>query len=174
MGGDSFPAFVNLSMPEQVPEGGKMTIKVTVTGNQSKESTSFERQVTGKNTGLHIIALEFFHDADGKFPTSTNLTEGEPLHFRLRVIGFDRGPGKIHTELAVQTLDEAGKENLSKPLVSVIRQEESKVVEKTGFVYFNGTVVLNRVGKFTLRLTATDRIGDKTSAVEVPLTVTAP
>ncbi len=173
LGGDTYPGFVNLSIGERVPEG-KTTLKVTITDNLSKESTSFERQIIGKNPGLQIVALEFFHDADGKLPTSTNLTLGEPLHIRLRVIGFDRGQGKIHTQLTVQTLDAAGRENLPKPLLIDLRQEDSKVVEQTGFVNFAGGFVTNRVGKFSLRLTVTDRKADQTTKIEVPLTVTAP
>lgn len=173
LGGDTYPGFVNLSIGERVPEG-KTTLKITITDQLSKESTSVERQITGKKPGLQIVALEFFHDADGKLPTSTNLTLGEPLHLRLRVIGFERGQGKIRTQLTVQTLDGDGKENLPKPLLIDLRQEDSKVVEQTGFVSFGGNIVMNRLGKFTLRLTVTDRIADHTTKVEVPLMVAAP
>jgi hypothetical protein len=173
LGGDTIPGFVSLAMGERVPEG-KNILKVTITDNLSKKSISFERQIIGKKPGLQIVALEFFHDADGKLPTSTNLTPGEPLYIRLRAIGFDRTQGKIHTQLTVQTLDADGKENLPKPLLIDLRQEDSKVVEQTEFVNIGGALLANRVGKFTLRLTVTDRTGDQSTKVEVPLVVTAP
>jgi hypothetical protein len=175
LGGNSFLLFVNLPMPEpeKIPLG-KSTVTVTVTDNLSKESASFERQLTGHNSKLRIVALEFFHDAEGKFPSSTNLPPGEPLHFRLRVIGFDRSKEKIHTVMAVQTLDAEGKENLPKPLLSTIHEDEAKAVQRTGFVFFTGRVGPNRVGKFTLRITVTDRMTDQSTKIEVPINVTAP
>jgi len=173
LGGNSFLAFVHLRMPDQVPPG-KNTITVTVTDNLSKETASFERQFTGHKPKLQIVGLEFFHDADGKLPSSTNCPPGEPLHFRLRAIGFDRSKEKIHTILAVQTLDADGKENLPKPLLFDFQEEDARAIQRTGFVFFTGRIGLNRVGKFTLRLTVTDRMTDQSTKIEVPVTVTAP
>lgn len=173
LGGNSFPFITQLRMPDQIPLG-KNKITVTVTDNLSKESASFERQFTGHKSKLQIVALEFFHDADNKFPSSTNLPLGEPLHFRLRLIGFDRSKGKIHTVMAVQTLDGEGKENIPKPLLSDVHEEDARTVQKFGFVFFTGRVGLNRSGKFTLRITVTDRMTDQSTKIEVPVTVTAP
>jgi len=173
LGGNSFLVFVNLRMDEQVPLG-KNTLMVSVTDNLSKESASFERSVTGKKGKLQIVALEFFHDPDGKFPGSTNGALGEQLYFRLRVIGFDRSKEKIHTELAVQTLDPDGKENLPKPLVFNYQEKDARAVKNTSFAFFTSNIGLNRVGKFTLRITVTDRITNQSTKLEVPVTVTAP
>jgi hypothetical protein len=173
LGGNSFLAFVQLRMPDQVPLG-KNTVTVTVTDNLSKETASFERQFTGQKTKLQIVALEFFHDADGKLPSSTNCPPGEPLHFRFRVIGFDRSKEKIRTVMAVQTLDAEGKENLPKPLISDFHEEDARAVQRFGFVFFTGRIGLNRAGKFTLRLSVTDRMTDQSTKIEVPVTVTAP
>jgi len=173
LGGNSFLAFVQLRMPAEIAVG-KNTVTVTVTDNLSKESASFERQFTGHKSKLQIVALEFFHDAEGKLPSSTNLPPGEPLHFRLRVIGFDRSKEKIHTVMAVQTVDADGKENLPKPLLFDFHEEDARAVQRTGFVFFTGRVGLNRVGKFTLRITVTDRMTDQSTKIEVPVNVTAP
>jgi hypothetical protein len=173
LGGNSFLAFVNLRMPDQAPVG-KNILTITVTDNLSKETASFDRPVMGRKLKLQIVGLEFFHDADGKFPSSTNASLGEPLHFRLRVIGFDRSKEKINIEMAVQTLDAAGKENLPKPLVFDFREEDAKTVQRTGFVFFNSNIGLNRVGKFTLRITINDKISKQSTHLEVPVTVTAP
>src|SRR5262249_41190471 len=144
------------------------------TDNLSKESASFERQVTGRKMKLQIVGLEFFHDGDGKLPASTNATLGEPLHFRLRVIGFDRSKEKVHVEMALQTLDSEGKETLPKPLTFDFLPEDPKAVRRTSFVFFNGRIGLNRIGKFTLRITINDKISQQSTQLEVPMTVTAP
>jgi len=164
---------MNLPMRDQVPVG-KNTLMITVSDKLSEESASFERPITGKKAKLQIVALEFFHDADGKLPASTNGALGEPLHFRLRVIGFDRSKEKIHTELAVQTLDAEGKENLPKPQVLNFQEKDARAVQNTGFVFFTSNIGLNRVGKFTLRITVTDRSTNQSTKLEVPVTVTAP
>jgi hypothetical protein len=173
LGGNSFLAFVNLPMPDQVPVG-KNTLTITVTDYLAKESASFERQVTGRKMKLQIVGLEFFHDSDGKLPASTNATLGEPLHFRLRVIGLDRSQEKIHVEMALQTLDSEGKENLPKPLIFPVREEDAKAVQRTSFVFFKSSIGPNRVGKFTLRITINDKITNQSTQLEVPVTVTAP
>jgi len=173
LGGQSFLVFVNLPMRDQVPIG-KNTLMIMVSDKLSEESASFERPITGKKGKLQIVALEFFHDADGKLPASTNGALGEPLHFRLRVIGFDRSKEKIHTELAVQTLDAEGKENLPKPQVLNFQEKDARAVQNTGFVFFTSSIGLNRVGKFTLRITVTDRSTNQSTKLEVPVTVTAP
>jgi len=173
LGGDSFLAYANIAMQEQVPEG-KITLKITAADNVSKESASVERELTGKKGGFHIVALEFFHDPEGRVPASTHLALGQVLYFQMRVIGFDRTLGKIDTQLALQTLDADGKENLPKPLLTVFRQDDAKVVEKTTFIFFNGSMGMNRAGSFTMRLTATDQIGHQTSKEEIPLIISAP
>jgi len=173
LGGNSFLAFVHLRMPGQVPVG-KNTVTVAVADNLSKESASFERQMTGHKSKLQVVDLEFFHDADGKLPSSTNCPPGEPLHFRLRVIGFDRSKEKIHIQMAVQTLDSDGKENLPKPLVFDFREQDAKAVQRTNFVFFTSGIGLNRIGKFTLRITITDRLTDQSTKMEVPVTVATP
>jgi hypothetical protein len=173
LGGESFLVFVNLRMQDQVPVG-KNSLTLTITDNLSKETASVERPITGKKGKLQIVALEFFHDPDGKLPASTNGALGERLHFRLRVIGYDRSKEKIHTELAVQTLDADGKENLPKPMVLNYQEKDARTVLNTGFVFFTSNIGLNRVGKFTLRITVTDRITNQSTKLEVPVTVTAP
>jgi len=173
LGGDSFLAFANISMQEQVPEG-KITLKITATDNVSKESASVERELTGKKDGFHIVGLEFFHDPDGRVPASTRLTQGQVLYFRLRVIGFDRSMGKIDTDLSLQTLDADGKENMPKPFVTAFRQDDAKVVEKTTFIFFNGSMGMNRAGSFTMRIAATDSVGKQTVKEDIPLIVSAP
>ena len=47
-------------------------------------------------------------------------------------------------------------------------------VQNTGFVFFTSSIGLNRVGKFTLRITVTDRSTNQSTKLEVPVTVTAP
>jgi hypothetical protein len=173
LGGGSFLGFINLRLRAEVPLG-KNSVTVTVTDNLSKETASFEREFTGQKPKLQIVALEFFHDADGKLPSSTNLPPGEALHFRFRVIGFDRSKDKIHTVMAVQTLGADGKENLPKALLSDFHEEDARAVQRTGFVFFTGRLGLNRIGKFTLRITVTDRMTDQSTNIEVPVTVTAP
>ncbi len=76
--------------------------------------------------------------------------------------------------MAVQTLDSDGKENLPKPLVFDFREQDAKAAQRTNLVFFTSGIGLNRIGKFTLRITITDRMTDQSTKMEVPVTVAAP
>jgi hypothetical protein len=173
LGGNSYPLSVSLPIGQQVPPG-KYTVKITVRDNLSKESAAFQRKVTVKPLDLKIVRIQFYHDPEGKFAAPAGGTLGETLCFDLRVIGFDRSKDRILTEIAWQILDSDGQEVSPKGAAFDIRQDDAKAVKKWEFLRYSNSFILNRVGKFTLRITATDRLGKKSTTFEVPIQVTAP
>jgi hypothetical protein len=172
LGGNSFPFAVSLPS-EQLPLG-KYTVKITVRDNLSEESATFQRKVTVKALDFKIVNLQFSRDADGKIAAPGAGAVGETLYFSYRVIGFDNSLGKIHIDMTMQVLDAEGKDVLPHAFTNDYRQDDAAVAKKYGYLSFPNNLFLNRVGKFTLRITAADRLGKKSTTFEVPIQVTAP
>jgi hypothetical protein len=174
LGGNSYPFSVSLPIGQQVPPG-KYTVKITVRDNLSKESAAFQRKITVKPLDLKIVRIQFYHDLEGKSAAPAGGTLGETLCFDLRVIGFDRSKERIFTEIAWRIFDSDGQEVSPKGATFDIRQDDAKAVKKWEFLrYGSNSFILTRVGKFTLRITASDRLGKKSTTFEVPIQVTAP
>jgi hypothetical protein len=172
LGGSSYPFLVRL--PIQTPPG-KYTVKITVRDDKSKESASFQRQVTVKALDFKIVGIQFSHDPEGKIEAPAGGTLGETLYFAYRVVGYDRSKDRIFTEMIWQIFDSDGQEVSPKRPADDIRQDDAKTVRKWDFLISNrNSLVLTRLGKFTLRITATDRLGKKTTKFEVPIQVNAP
>jgi hypothetical protein len=63
---------------------------------------------------------------------------------------------------------------MPRPVRSELRNDDPAVVKEAATLTFTGQMTLTRPGKFTLRITITDRVGDRTARFEAPLTVTEP
>ncbi len=173
LGGDSYSQSARLPMVEQsIP--GKYAVKITVRDNVSEESAAFQRMITVKALAFKIVGFQFFRDSEGKIPAPAGGMLGEYLFFRLRVTGFDRSKGRINIQIAVQIFDADGKEVRTNPVRGDFRQDDATAVKKIGFWHFGDSFNLTRVGKFTLRFTATDLLTKKSTQFEVPIQVTAP
>ena len=173
LGGDVLPSQAFISIGPKAPPG-EYTLKVTFIDKIAKESASFERKLTCKPTTFQILVPRFFYDADGKVPGPAGGVVGETVYVRLRVVGFDKGQGKIRTTMTLNILDAAGKDVMPKPLVVKADLSNAEEVQKATQVNFNGAVLLNRPGEFRLRITVEDLIGKKKSVFETPLKATMP
>ena len=63
---------------------------------------------------------------------------------------------------------------MPQPITVTFRQDDPKVVDQIGLVRFKSEFALNRVGEFTLKMTATDRVTGKSAVFSSPLRVTGP
>ena len=147
---------------------------VIVTDKLSKGSASFQRKLTAREKEFALVAPQFFYDADAKVPAPAGGLVGQTLHLRLKAVDFDRSQGKIDTEMKMQVLDSLGRETMPKPLLVALKTDDPREVQKVATLDFKTSLALNRAGKFSLRITVTDRLGKKTARFETPLQVTAP
>jgi hypothetical protein len=95
---------------------------------------------------------------------------GEFLHVNFVAVGFDRDKAKkpnLHVELSV--LDEKGKPVLAKPATGTV----TEAPETVRAIPMQFPMALNRPGKFTVELKATDAVSKKTDTLRFPLTVLA-
>jgi hypothetical protein len=173
LGGDSFPSNTRIALGDQTAPG-EYTLTVTVVDKLSQEKVSFQRKIVCKPVTFALVAAEFFYDMDGKMPAPAGGVVGQVIHFRSRVIGFDKSNDKIDTTMTAEIIDPQGKNVLPKPIVGEIKQDDPDVVRKVNFVTFRSQLLLNRPGNFTFRIKVVDNNSQKTAAFEAPIRVTTP
>ena len=173
LGGNAFmgSAYVVLDN-DHLP--GTYTLSVTVSDVLGSEKTEFRRELKIRPTEFAVVFPRFSYDPEGKILAPIGGLANQHLYFRLGVIGFDRSFQKADLVSKVQIVDAEGKELLPKPLETVVKSDDPAVVKATSVANFNGSIGLHRPGDFKLRITITDRIGQKTTQVEWPLKVTLP
>jgi hypothetical protein len=173
LGGGTFPGEARVDLAPGI-EPGEYTLSVRVKDRVSKETTSFERRFTCKAPEFAIARVRFFHDAEGHAPASFGGVLGQTLYFRNQAIGFDRSKGEIDLVMAFRLFDENGKEVTRTPIEASLRTDDEAALKNATHVDFAGQLALNRVGNFTLRISITDRVANKTTRFEAPFRVIAP
>lgn len=168
LGGKSMPAFVQLDAGLDQPPG-EYTIKVVVTDRASKRSAILTRTFQLLPKGFGMVRLLTTHDPEGQVPASV-FEAGGALFVNLVVVGFERDKAKKQPRVAVElrVLDEKGQPTFAKPFTGEIGQD---VPETALSLPVQFLVSLNRNGKFTVELKATDLLTRKTAETSFPLTV---
>ncbi len=166
LGGAHVPAYASLQIGLDEP-AGKYTLKVAVTDRASGMSQSVTRDYEVLPPGFGIVRLTAAGDPSGVAPASVAL-EGQPLWLNFAAVGFQREGGQPNLAVELQILDGDGKPTLAKPLTGEVRKD---VPNKARGVPMQFVLELNRAGKYTLELKATDRVAGKSATASYPLTV---
>jgi len=170
LGGGSFPASSNFQFSPESPPGD-FTFKTTVVDKLARRSASFERTITVKKSEFAITNLVFFHDKDGKLPCSGTAVLGDQLHLRFLAVGFDRTKPQLKHVMLVQTLDKNGRELLPKPMRAEVSTNDANVIATAPGIVFNGSLAINRIGEFQIRLTVIDDVSERKTELTVPIKV---
>ncbi len=167
LGGNSLPGFASIQIGADQP-AGSYTLKVTVTDRAGRASQSVTQQYQVMPKGFGLIRLYASQDPDGRFPAPFSGV-GETLWVNLAAVGFGRDAGgQPNFNVTLQVLDESGKPTLAKPFNGEVTKD---VPANTPGLPMQFMLELNRAGKFTVELKATDRVTQKTANVTMPLTV---
>ncbi len=171
LGGNRLPAFARIDVGLAAPPGD-YGVKVTVTDRAGKKSQTLTQKARVLPKGFGIVALTVTSDAEGQVPAGL-VGPGESLFLNASVVGFGRraGPeGQPDVALTLRLLDESGKPTLSEPFTGAINKDVAAGAVALPVQFVLG---LNRPGKFTAELTATDKVANKTSTLSFPVTVHA-
>lgn len=170
--GNVIPARAFITVGLDQPEGS-YTCAITVTDpkTKSKDSLTVKFEVLKRDFG--IVAVYTSHDERGAFSAPTTGVAGQTVFVQFSVATFQRDPKtkQPNVEFEFQVLDEKGAATLAKPRTHV---QDSGVDEKEGAFAMRFPVFLSRPGKFTVKVTATDKVANKKAAYELPLTVLQP
>jgi len=168
LGGDRVPAFARVDVGLSQPPG-EYTLKVTVLDRATGRKAALTRKFTVLPKGFGLVRLALTADAEGNVPLPA-LGSGGTAFVQFGAVGFARDGGSKQPNLrfAVRVLDEAGKPTTEKERAS----EVSKGVPADFLaVPMSFPLTLNRAGKFTVELTATDAVSNQTAKLTFPIKV---
>jgi hypothetical protein len=167
LGGDQMPAFAQVAIGQQQPPG-EHTLKVTVTDLATKSSQTLTQKFEVLKPDFGLVRLSASADSEGQVPAGL-LSTGQSLWINGAAVGFQRAAGgQPNVTLELTVFDEAGKPTLAKPFGGTVNKG---VPPKDTSLPVQFHVALNRPGKFTLQLKATDGLANKTATQSFPFTV---
>jgi hypothetical protein len=149
---------------------GEYTMKVTVTDRRSKQSASLTRkfEVLPKDFGL--VRLHWAYMLQTPVAAPPLAVAGQTVVFNCEAVNFardkDKGQPNFTYELVV--LDEQGNPVLKKPITDELTMGAPKELTSIPIAM---PLQLNRPGKFTVKITAQDRVAKKTATVSLPMQV---
>jgi hypothetical protein len=169
LGGNRVPASAVIEIRFDQPPG-EYTLNLTVTDRTSKASQKLTRKFEVLPKGFGIVQLVTTIDINRTIAVPPTGVVGEFRFVSCAIAGFERDTVKKQPDFVVEMriLDESGKP-VSKPATQDYNQD---IPENAGFIPLSSpfAVALNRPGKFTIELQATDRLSKKTAKVSLPLT----
>jgi hypothetical protein len=167
LGGDSVPAYARLNVGLDTPPGDyrmKITVKDLASGQEQSLSRDFK--VLGKSFALVRTAVTL--DADAHYPAAV-FARGQGVWVHSSAVGFTRGRGKKpDVVFEMRVLDDAGRPTLAKAVTGAPPQDLPEDLSGLPMAF---PLTLNRPGKFTVELQATDRLSGKKAKTSFPIVV---
>ncbi len=170
LGGTTLPASAHLDVGLDSPPGAYL-VRVTVTDRASKRSGTLTQKFQVTDRAFGLVRLTTTTDPDGRIPTSV-FESGASLWVNCGVVGFGRNSqGQPQVTVELRILDEKGQPTLPRPFTGEVGKDAPKTLTALPVQFHAG---LNRAGRFTVELKATDQTSNKTAILVFPLTVVAP
>ena len=171
LGGHQVPAYAQLDIGLSQPPGD-YTLKLTVTDKTSGKSQSLSHMGTILPKEFGLVRVTTSADENGAVPSGL-LGPGQSMFVHALIVGFGRDAGTKQPKLVMElrVLDEAGKPSIATPFAGTV---EKDVAANALSVPLQFHVSLNRPGKFTVELKATDKVSGKTDTRSFPITVHQP
>jgi len=169
LGGTRVPAVANVFCGfDQQP--GEYTVKLTVKDRVAKTEKTIEKKFEIQKLEFGIVQPWLSFDRDGQILAPAVNVASQWVHVNFGIVGFDRDKTKKQPSVGVEmrVLDENGKPVLTKPFIGEAPKEVQADVK---LLPMQLLLALNRPGKFTIELEATDRNSKKTAKLVYPIQV---
>lgn len=171
--GNKMPAraFVVLGLDHPA---GTYTCKLTVTDTKTKAtgSLSLKFEVAKKDFG--VVAVRTSYDERCALSAPTTGQVGQLIYVHFSIASFERDPKtkQPNVEIVCQILDDKNAPLLATPRKHIQDALAPQPVKDTdGAFALQFPVYMSRPGKFTVEITATDRVSKKVSTYKLPVTV---
>ncbi|HZY86643.1 MAG TPA: hypothetical protein VFE78_17545 [Gemmataceae bacterium] len=168
LGGDTVPAFARIDVGlSQSP--GEHTLKVNVLDRATGRKAALTRKFTVLPKGFGLVRLALTADVGGDIPLPV-LGSGGTAFVQFGAVGFgrDKDSKQPNLRFSVRVLDDKGKPTVAKDRTSEVTKD---VPASFLAVPMSFPVTLNRPGKFTVELTATDGTTRETAKLTFPIKV---
>lgn len=171
LGGKILPGSAHLQIGTE-QAAGTYTIKITVSDESTKATKTIERKFEVLPPGFGLVQVGLSSDPDALVPETPHGVLGETIFLNFAAVGFerDRTSKQPRVSVALRILDENGQPTLKNPLTG---EASSNIPENLKLIPMQFPITLNRVGKFTIELSAQDQLGNKSAVITLPLTVSA-
>jgi hypothetical protein len=172
LGGNSVPCAAHLRVPlESTP--GDYVVKVTITDNATKQSVVVEQKLKILPKAFGLVQVGTSADREGTLAWSPVGVVGDSIFLNYSAVGFARDKTKKQPSIKVtmRVLDEKGQVVKGAEMTGEVN---SDVPGDLDVVPMQFGITLNRVGRFTLELTATDALSGSMAKVNFPVRVLAP
>ncbi len=168
LGGDRIPAFARIDVGLS-QAAGEHNLKVTILDRATGRKATLTRKFTVLPKGFGLVRLALTADAEGSIPLAA-LGTGGTAFVQFGAVGFGRNGDSKQPNLrfAVRVLDENGKPTTEKERTSEVNKG---VPADFLAVPMSFPATLNRPGKFTVELTATDATSNQTTKLTFPIKV---
>ena len=178
LGGNRLPTWSRVSTGTDA-DAGTYTVRITVVDKVAKNATPavLEKkfELVAPRFGIINVGLGYDKPPASPPPAPPVAVAGQGMLAFFMVVGFQTNPAAkpkdpLQANIAVEMtiLDDAGKPTLVKPFGGAFKDvpEDFKA-----FLPFTFPLSLNRGGKYTIVITATDKLANKTTKQELNLTV---
>jgi hypothetical protein len=177
--GNKLPArgFITVGL-DQPP--GNYHCKIAVTDPKTKATGNLDVKFEVLKRDFGVVAVFTSYDGDGRISAPTAGQVGQTVYVQFSVASFERDPKtkQPNVEILFQVYDDknapmlvdpAGK---AAPRKHVQDDKAPQLVKDTdGAFALQFPVFMNRPGKFTVEIKATDNVSKKTSAYKLPVTI---
>src|SRR5207245_7778501 len=166
--GKSLPACASVQIGlDQEP--GAYTVKVTVKDRVAGATCEITRTCQILPRAFGLVRLTTTSDPDAKVPAPF-LQQGKPGWINFTAVGFGhaKSGGQPHVSVVMRVSDEAGRSALARPSLGEISKD---VPANARALPMQFALEINRAGKFTVELTATDHVTGQSVNVSYPVTV---
>jgi hypothetical protein len=170
LGGGTLHSTAHIQVPLEA-KPGVYTVRLTVEDRATRATRTLERKGKVLPADFGIVQVGTTADAEGMTPVPPLGTPGQSLFANFSIVGFERDKAKKQpdVEVSMRLLDEQGNPTMTKPLTG---SAKSGIPEDYKLLPMQFGITLNRAGKFTMELTAVDKISNKTAKASLPLKVT--
>lgn len=166
LGGNSIPGFAATDIGTDTPPG-QYTLTVTVTDRAAKATKELVKKFEVLPPAFGLVRLSMSYDKEGRVPAPPIAVPGQLMLVNCFATGFGRDAKKLPNLTVKMRITENGKPTLDKDVVGIVKEapENFKLIPLSFFLY------LNRPGKFTVELTATDELTKKEAKQSFDVTV---
>jgi hypothetical protein len=135
----------------------------------SRKSQTITKQFTVLPEGFGLVRLSASADPEGAVPAGL-LGTGQTIWINGLLVGFSRDSASKQPNVALEgrILDAAGKPTTTKPFSGTINKDISPSATSLPLQFM---LALNRTGKFTIEVKATDLVANKSFTQSFPITV---